>query len=67
MIRGSKLEMKAKTVGGSPLRAVACGGMSIVFWVLAMLILMTPNTSAHEMVNSRYVIEWMVPLSHTHC
>ena len=54
-LKRSKCEMNDKTVGGSPLRAVACGGMSIVFWVLAMLILMTPNTSAHEMVNSRYV------------
>lgn len=53
-VKRYKLEMKAKTVWGSPSRAAAHRGIVLMCWILSMLVWST-NTSAHEVMNSRYV------------
>ena len=54
-VKRSKLEMKVKTVWGSTLRAVAHRWIILVCWILSMRVGST-NTSAHEMMGSRYVL-----------
>ena len=48
------VEMKVKTVWGSNWRFVAHRWIILVCWILSMLVYST-NTSAHEVMHSRYV------------